>query len=163
VSSFPHQAAQQLRLMPRRDVPGRASDCVFPAISRSSKFVGTGKGRDLPRSPRISGRVVHGDVSCGDRHPKPDNEQGACALIVLSTLGNSSEKIAGSVIALGNSVEKVPRRSTLLAAQARASVAMRTDDRIVSACMGRQSCHSLRNVGAISQVACQMTWQSVAT
>src|ERR1700687_687336 len=69
--------------MPRRDVHGRASYSGFPAIPRSSKFVGTGKGRDLPRSPRISGRVVAGDVRCGDPHTKCDNDQGDHALIVL--------------------------------------------------------------------------------
>ena len=35
----------------------------------------------------------------------------------------------------------------------RASVAIGTDDRILSTCTGGQSCHSLRKIGVISQVA----------
>src|ERR1700719_3496576 len=54
-------------LMPRRDVHGRASYCGFQAILRRGKFTPTGEGRDVPRSPRISGRVVPG--GCELRRP----------------------------------------------------------------------------------------------
>ena len=44
---------------------------------------------------------------------KPDNEQGAHALIALIALGNSFGKSVSILSALGNSAEKVRRRSTL--------------------------------------------------
>ena len=82
--------------------------------------------------------------------------------VLLSALGHFSGKKVGSVIVLGNSVEKVHGRSTLPAAQVRASVAMGMDDRIVSAILLHKRIIRCRKLVVIAQVACQVLWQSVA-
>ena len=53
-----------------------------------------------------SGGVVHGDVSCGDRRAKPDNDQGGHALFVLSALANCLEKSADTLIAFEDCLRK---------------------------------------------------------
>src|SRR5439155_16292954 len=103
-----------------------------------------------------------GYLNCGDRLGKPDSEQGAHALIVLSVLGKSLGKSVGILSALGDSVEKVDGRSTLPGAQACAGIAMRTDDRVVGAILLRKRIIRCRKLVAITQVACQMLWQCVA-
>jgi len=101
-------------------------------------------------------------LNCGDRLGKPDNEQAAHALIVLSVLGKSLGKSVNILSALGDSVEKVHGRSTLPGAQACVGVAMRTDDRIVGAILLRKRSIRCEKLIAITQVASQVLWQSVA-
>ena len=83
-------------------------------------------------------------------------------MIVLSALANSLGKSVSSLIVLENSVEKVHGQSTLPGAQACIGVAMRTDDRIVGAILLRKRIIRCRKSVAITQVACQVLWQSVA-